>query len=106
MLGENIIYDINKNFTAFCSDILTNIEHKIGFITFEEIPAGLKQKFSEFDNVDFINAEVSKKFVLQLKNIDKVVLFAKINSTNSQDYKVIKNMLKNSNKEIISEVLL
>ena len=106
MLGENIIYDINKNFTAFCSDILTNIEHKIGFITFEEIPAGLKQKFSEFDNVDFINAEVSKKFVLQLKNIDKVVLFVKINRTNSQDYKVIKNMLENSNKEIISEVLL
>ena len=106
MLGENIIYDINKSFMAFCSDILINIEHKIGFIIFEEIPAGLKHKFSEFDNVDFINPEVSKKFVLQLKNIDKIVLFAKINSTNSQDYKVIKNMLENSNKEIISEVLL
>ncbi len=106
MLGNDIIYDINKEFAVLKSFILANTDKKIGLIYFKSLAASLTEKFKEFDNIEFIEADISKNFVEKLKNTDYIIIFAEINKTDADEYKLIKNMLVNLDKKIQKEVII
>lgn len=105
-LGENIIYDLEKEFKQFCAYLITNKNKKILFAFCENIPAGLIEKFKTFTNISIIQAGISDTFVSSIQNADEVVVFAQLDKTPSEDYKIIKNMIKENNKQIMYEVLI
>ncbi len=105
-LGENIIYDLEKEFKSFCAYLITNKNKKILFALCENIPANLMEKLKMFSNISVVQAGISDSFVTSVQNADQVVMFAKLGKTNSEDYKIIKNMIKENSKEIIYEVLV
>lgn len=105
MLGDNIIYDLKKDFSDLKLYLLAKQDKNIAIVTFDEIPQELVDNLSSFRNVNLISADISNEFVLNLRNIDDVVLFEKIGVTNSKFYRQIKNMLSEMNKKITLECL-
>jgi len=59
-----------------------------------------------FGKYQTINADISEEFVSAINNFENVILFEKINQTDSKLYKQIKLMLNEMNKTIIKEVLV
>lgn len=106
MLGENIIYNGENDFTDLKVEILAKKDKKIACVMFEELSSFLALQLKDFKNLDFIKADISSEFVERVKNSDEVIIFASINKTNSKFYKQIKLMLNEMNKEISLEVLI
>lgn len=105
-LGENIIYDLEKEFKQFCAYLITNKNKKMLFAFCGDMPAGLNEKIKAFTNISIVHAGISDTFVSSIQNADEVVVFAQLGKTPSEDYKIIKNMIKDNNKEIAYEVLV
>ena len=106
MLGNDVIYDIEKEFNKLSAKLISNSENKTAFVKFEEFSGSLQEKFKSFANVVSVKADISNDFKTALKNIDNIVLFATINKTDSERYKIIKSMLEDMNKNIVYEVIL
>lgn len=106
MLGDKVIYNTADAFSELKLTLLTNQDKKIGLIAFENIPDKLKQQLADFNNINFIEADLSINFVRGINNFDSIITFVKTGRTDSKKYKQIKLMLQDMKKSIIKEVLL
>lgn len=106
ILGDNIIYDLDKEFKQFSLEIISNSDNKTAFIFFEEMSKSTFEKFKDFANVIPLKADISNSFKDALKNTDNVVTFASIGKTSSEEYKLVKKMMTNLGKNIIYEVIV
>ena len=71
MLGDDVIYDVNKEFKKLKSILFVNKQENIGIITFEKIPSEISTKLQDFRNISIKQADLSEKFqkiCLMLKN--------------------------------------
>lgn len=105
-LEEHIIYNLDKEFNALYTDLISYSDEKIGFIFFEEISKATYDKFKDFMNIIPIKASISRTFKDSLKDIDNVVIFASIGKTDSEQYQFIKKLMTNLKKNILYEVLV
>lgn len=106
MLGDNIIYNLEEDFSDLKVLLLPNADKRISIVTFEDIPNNILSKFENIRNINFIKADISNEFVNSIKNSDKVILVESVGKTNSKFYKQIKSMLGEMNKNIISEAII
>ena len=106
MLGDNIIYDLDKEFDTLTAEIMSNINDKKAFIFFEEVSTLIADKFKQFENTTFIKADISKEFTKAVNSVDSIVIFAGINRTDSEKYKLVKKIISNLDKKILYEVLV
>jgi len=105
MLGDNVIYDLNKEFNKLSAEFISNSDGKTALAYFEDLSSDITDKFKIFGVVPAIKAEISPSFKTSMKNIDNVILFESINKTNTEDYRLVKHILESMNKKIIYEVL-
>ncbi len=106
MLGDNIIYDLENDFSDLKLMLLANQDKKIAIIVFENICENIVVQLKEFRNVTLVKADISNEFVQNIKNNNEVILFTSIGKTNSKLYKQIKTMLSEMNKKIALDVLI
>lgn len=106
MLGDNIIYNLEEDFSDLKVLLLANADKHISIVTFEDIPNNILTKFENIRNTNFIKADISNEFVNSIKNSDKVILVESVGKTNSKFYKQIKSMLDEMNKNIVAEALI
>ena len=106
MLGDNIIYNLEEDFSDLKVLLLANADKRISIVTFEDIPNNILSKFENIRNINFIKADISNEFVNSIKTSDKVILVESVGKTNSKFYKQIKSMLQEMNKNIISEAII
>ena len=106
MLGDNIIYNLEEDFSDLKVLLLANADKRISIVTFEDIPKNILSKFENIRNINFIKADISNEFVNSIKTSDKVILVESVGKTNSKFYKQIKSMLQEMNKNIISEAII
>lgn len=106
MLGENIIYNLEEDFSDLKLLLLANSDKRISIISFENIPNNILSKFENIRNINFVNADISNEFVNNIAASDKVILIVSVGKTNSKFYKQIKSMLGEMNKNIISEAII
>lgn len=106
MLGDNIIYDLENDFSDLKLRLLANQDKKIAIIVFENICENIVVQLKEFRNVTLVKADISSEFVQNIKNNNEVILFTSIGKTNSKLYKQIKTMLSEMNKKIALDVLI
>ena len=106
MLGDNIIYNLEEDFSDLKVLLLPNADKRISIVTFEDIPNNILSKFENIRNINFIKADISNEFVNSIKNSDKVILVESVGKTNTKFYKQIKSMLGEMNKNIISEAII
>ena len=106
MLGDNIIYNLEEDFSDLKLLLLANADKHMSIITFEDIPSNILSKFENIRNIKFVKADISNEFVNNIKTSDKVILVESVGKTNSKFYKQIKSMLGEMNKNIISEAII
>ena len=106
MLGDNIIYDLDKEFNALSAEVISDSDKKTAFIFFFVLFKQTYEKFKDFINVIPVKAEISNSFKESIKGVDNVVTFASIGKTDSEKYKLVKKMISNLDKKIMYEVLL
>ena len=106
MLGDNIIYNLEEDFSDLKLLLLANADKHMSIITFEDIPSNILSKFENIRNINFVKADISNEFVNNIQTSDKVILVESVGKTNSKFYKQIKSMLGEMNKNIISEAII
>ena len=106
MLGDNIIYNLEEDFSDLKLLLLANADKHMSIITFEDIPSNILSKFENIRNINFVKADISNEFVNNIAASDKVILIVSVGKTNSKFYKQIKSMLGEMNKNIISEAII
>ena len=105
MLGDNIIYDFEKDFLDLNSMLLIN-KNLISLVVFEKLEEKFINELSKFKNINFVKADISEEFETEIQNSSKVILLSAIGKTNSKEYKRIKDFLGKLNKEILVEILV
>ena len=105
-LGDEIIYNLERDYIDLQVCLLANQEKQISFIMFDNIPQSIMEKLLGFKNIKFVKAEISSDFVAQIMSMSDAILVAKINATDTKLYKQIKSILKDLNKNIVKEVLV
>ena len=106
MLGDNIIYSLENDFSDLKLFLLANQDKKVSIAVFENIPQDTVEQLREFKNVNFVKADITEEFVQNIKNSEEIVIFATVGKTSSKLYKQIKTMLSEMNKKISQEVLI
>ena len=106
MLGDEIVYDINKDFADLKLTLLAKNNERISVISFEALDNEIIEKFKEFKNIKFIKPEITEEFMKAVNNSDSSVIIASIGNTDSKLFKQVKEFLKQINKPIIKEVLV
>ncbi len=106
MLGENIIYNIENDFSDLKLLLLANQDKKIATVCFENIPSNIEEQLKAYRNLSLVKADISNEFVQSVKNSDEILSFATIGKTNSKFYKQIKTMLTEMNKKVALECLI
>lgn len=106
MFGDNIIYNLEEDFSDLKLLLLANADKRMSIITFEDIPSNILSKFENIRNINFVKADISNEFVNSISTSDKVILIVSVGKTNSKFYKQIKSMLGEMNKNIISEAII
>ncbi len=106
MLGDNIIYDIEDDFSDLKLLLLANSDKRITMVSFENIPNSVLANLENVRNINIVNADISSEFVNSIGVADKLVLLASVGKTNSKFYKQIKSMLDEMHKNIIAEALI
>ena len=106
MLGDNIIYNSEKDFINLKRTLLTNQNKNITLVAFEQLPASLIDKLKDYKNLNMVQADISNDFVNGVEKASEVVLFASVNKTDAELYKQVKQMINEMNKNILREVLV
>ncbi len=106
MLGDNIIYNLENDFSDLKLFLLANQDKKVSIAVFENIPQDTVEQLREFKNVNLVKADITEEFVQNIKNSEEIVIFATVGKTSSKLYKQIKTMLSEMNKKISQEVLI
>lgn len=106
MLGDNIIYNLEEDFSDLKLLLLANADKRMSIVIFENIPSNILSKFENIRNINFVKADISNEFVNNITASDKVILIVSVGKTNSKFYKQIKSMLGEMNKNIISEAII
>ncbi len=106
MLGDNVIYDIEKDYRKLKYSLLAREDKKILFAMFDNISPNIYTQLKEFKNISMIKGDVSSEFISVAKNVDEIMAVVKIGNTDSELYKEVKAMLGEINKNITKEILV
>ena len=104
MLGDNVVYNFMDNLTELKMCFLANKDSNIALVAFDDAIEDVKEQY--LGKYTIISAEINDEFVNSVKSYDKIILFEKVNSTDSKLYKNIITILKDLNKNILKEVLV
>lgn len=106
MLGNEIIYDIEKDFIDLKSLLLAEKKERVSIVVFEGMSDSIINQLQKFKNINFVKADISNDFEEGVENSSKVILTAKIGQTDSKLYKKVKQLLDRMNKTVIAEGLV
>ena len=106
MLGDELIYDAERDFTDLKLILLANEGKNVALVFYNDIPQNIKQELASFTNTVLVKADISNEFVNSVKTSDAVIQFVSPFKTDSKLYRQIKLMLNEMNKKIIQEVLV
>ena len=75
MLGDEIIYNLDKEFSKLSADVMSNVNQNKAFVFFEDVSANNAEKLKNFKNTIYIKADISNEFAEAINGIDSVVVF-------------------------------
>ena len=86
MLGDDIIYNLDKEFKELSAEVISNADNKTAFVFFEEMSKSTYEKFKDFVNVVPLKADISKYFRDALKNTNNVVVYNSVSDEKMCEY--------------------
>ncbi len=106
MLTNDIIYDGEKNIEQIKLKIFSYNPCKVLIISLTKFSEEFAKELKELTNTTIIIPEISDTFIKKIAASDKVVLCSKVFETDAEQYKIVKDILKNQKKDIIFDIVL
>ena len=106
MLTNNIIFDSINKLNTIEGKCYGYDPKKVLVLSFVQLPNNMINSLQNLPNTSVTYYSGTKDYMDRIKVADKVVLVSKINITDAEIYKTIREMLKNQQKEIIFEILM
>lgn len=104
-LGDNIIYDIEKNIDDLKLILLANSKKELSLVVFDGFQDRILKDLAEFKNLNIIKASISSKTIDDISNADKLIFASKIGKTSKKIYQQIKNVCAETQKNIYTEII-
>lgn len=105
-LDDNIIYNVEDEFSTLQVYLLANEDKPVSFVMFDNLSPETMEKLKKYKNVKFIKADITSEFISGIKDVSDLILVAKIGATNTQLYKQVKTLIKDVKKNIVNEILV
>ena len=106
MLTNNIIFDGIKNINKVRTTIRGYNPKKVLIISFVQLPNEIVATLQTIPNAFVVYNSNNDDFIDNISVAEKIVLISKLDITDSDTYKTIRMVIKNQQKEIISDVLI
>ena len=106
MVGNNLIYDCEKNVDKIKAEIIGYSPKKILLISLVKLSQNTIANIHTLPNTDFAYADLTVELVNKIISADSIMLISKIDETPSESYKQIKEIIKKQKKDVVLDVLL
>ena len=106
ILSNNIIYNGFNDFDRIKIEILGYRPQKILLISLEKLSMDIINSIRAISNADIVYADLTDEFIDTVSATDKIIMISKIQDTNIDIYKKIKNFIVKQNKKIICDILI
>ena len=106
MLTNNIIFDGIEKQNLVETKCYSFSPKKVLCLSFVQLPNSLTSRLQNISNVNVAYYNETKDFIDKISAADKIVLFSKIGITNADSYKIVREVVKNQQKEIVYDVLI
>lgn len=106
MIGNNVIYDCEKNIDTIKAEIIGYKPKKVLLISLTQLQNSLLSDLQKIPNSELIYADITSEFVDKIASAENIMLISNIGVTSSVSYKQIKNVIKKQKKEILSDILV
>jgi len=106
MLGDNVLYNLEKDFTDLQIDLLANKDKQIAVVVFAKITEAMIRRLQSYKNIKFVRADISDEFLTSISESEDIMTIAKVGETDAKFYKQIKLVLTKTGKNVIKETLV
>lgn len=106
MLTNNTLFDANDKIKKIENKCYGFNPKKVLILSFVQLPMTMTNRFQSVPNVDITYYNDSRDFIDKISASDKIVLISKINVTDAESYKEVKDIIKDQQKDIIYDVIL
>ena len=106
MLTNNIIFDgINKQ-ALIETKLYSYNPKKVLALSFVQLPQSFINSVQSLPNTHIAYCNQTKDFIDKIMVADKIVLISKLGITDAESYKVVRDVIKNQQKEVAYDILM
>ena len=106
MLTNNIIFDgINKQ-ALIETKLYSYNPKKVLALSFVQLPQSFINSVQSLPNTHIAYYNQTKDFIDKIMVADKIVLISKLGITDAESYKVVRDVIKNQQKEVAYDILM
>ena len=106
MLTNNIYLYNTQNIEKIKLKLFSYNPQKVAVVTIVDIPEELTKNLKDLSNINIIPLKMTDSFINKISGSDKFVICSKISETNAGSYKMLREMIKNQNKDILFDILM
>lgn len=106
MLTNHIIFDGTDNYNKLADTCYSFNPKKVLIISFVQLPINMTNSLQGIPNVNIVNYNGTRDYIDKIAASDKIILTSKIGVTDAESYKSVREIIKNQQKDIISDVLV
>lgn len=104
-LGENVMYNIDKNIDELKLILMTNSRENFSFIIFDGFKIDLFKSLEGFNNFKVIKADITPKTIDEISNSDKLIFAQRIGQTPKKLYTQLKTTCEEMKKTVYKELI-
>ena len=106
VLSDNIIYDGFNDFDKIKIEILGNRPKKVLLVSLVQLSQNIIDKIRSISNADIVYADLTDEFIDKISENSHIIMVSKIQDTNTDTYKKVKNLIIKQNKNITCDILV
>ncbi|MCR5261887.1 MAG: hypothetical protein K6C94_08640, partial [Candidatus Gastranaerophilales bacterium] len=99
-VSDNMFFDGEKNTNIIKTKILSYSPQKILIILLAKMSDEAINQLAGMQNVELVYPSMSQEFIDKISSSDKIMIVSKIAETKKETYQLIREMMKNKNKEL------
>ena len=106
VLSDNIIYDGFNDFDKIKVEILGYRPKKVLLVSLVQLSQNIIDKIRSISNADIVYADFTDEFMDKISENSQIIMVSKIQDTNTDIYKKLKNLIIKQNKNITCDILV
>lgn len=106
VLSDNIIYDGFNDFDKIKVEILGYRPKSVLLVSLVQLSQDIIDKIRAISNADIIYADLTGEFMDKISENNQIIMISKIQDTNTDTYKKVKNLIIKQNKTITCDILV